>query len=141
MTSAGDDADVAKLAAALRSDADDLSLYAGFLLNTLSQALPAHLITVDRERGLRERMQGKEGRITGVHVHLGDWRFSLQRPSVGAPAEAIAGHEVNGIVLATERLPLNTWSTRLSQELLRRAHADSTAAASLGALLAPRGLD
>ncbi len=57
MTSAGDDADVAKLAAALRSDADDLSLYAGFLLNTLSQALPAHLITVDRERGLRERPQ------------------------------------------------------------------------------------
>ncbi len=48
---------------------------------------------------------------------------------------------MNGIVLATERLPLDTWSTRLSQELLRRAHADSTAAASLGALLAPRGLD
>jgi len=141
MTSTGDDADVAKLAAALRSDADDLSLYAGFLLNTLSQALPAHLITVDRERGLRERMQGKEGRITGVHVHLGDWRFSLVRPGVGAPAEAIAGHEVNGIVLATERLPLDAWSTRLSQELLRRAHADSAAAASLGALLAPRGLD
>jgi len=141
MTSAGDDADVAKLAAALRSDADDLSLYAGFLLNTLSQALPAELIDIDRERSLRDRMQGKEGRITGVHVHLGDWRFSLQRPSVGAPAEAIAGHEVNGIVLATERLPLDTWSTRLSQELLRRAHADSAAAASLGALLAPRGLD
>ena len=141
MTSTGDDADVAKLAAALRSDADDLSLYAGFLLNTLSQALPAELIDIDRERSMRDRMQGKEGRVTGVHVRLGDSLFSLRRARVGAPAAASVGHQVNGIVLATQVLSLDVWSTRLSRELLARATIDSAAASSLAELLHPRGLD
>ncbi len=48
-------------------------------------------------------------------------------------------HEVNGIVLSTELLPMDVWFTRLSQELLRRAAADSAAAASLAQLLRPRG--
>jgi len=141
MTATEGDADVAMLAAALRRDADDLSLYAGFLLNTLSQALPAELVTIDRERSLRDRMQGNEGRVTGVHVRLGDVLFSLRRSRVGAAAAATVSHQVNGIVLSTETVSLDVWSTRLSQELLNRAAADSTAAASLAQLLTPRSLD
>ena len=141
MTATGGDADVAMLAAALRRDADDLSLYAGFLLNTLSQALPAELVTIDRHRSLRDRMHGNDGHVTGVHVRLGDVLFSLRRPRVGAAAAATVSHQVNGIVLSTETVSLDVWSTRLSQELLRRAAADSTAAASLAQLLTPRSLD
>ncbi len=129
MTAAGGGADVAALAAALRRDADDLSLYAGFLLNTLSQALPAELVAIDRERSLRDRMHGNDGRVTGVHVRLGDVLFSLRRPRVGATAAASISHQVNGIVLSTEIVSMDVWSTRLSQELLHRAAADSTAAA------------
>lgn len=141
MTSTGGDADVAMLAAALRRDAEDLSLYAGFLLNSLSQALPAALVAVDRARSMRDRMNGSEGRVTGVHVRLGDSLFSLRRAQVGAAATASISHQVNGIVLSTEVLSLEMWSTRLSQELLRRATADSAAASSLAQLLNPRGLD
>ena len=129
MTAAGGGADVAALAAALRRDAEDLSLYAGFLLNTLSQALPAELVAIDRERSLRDRMHGNNGRVTGVHVRLGDVLFSLRRAQVGAAAAASVSHQVNGIVLSTEVLSMDVWSARLSQELLRRAAADSTAAA------------
>ncbi len=141
MTAAGGGADVAALAAALRRDADDLSLYAGFLLNTLSQALPAELVAIDRERSLRDRMHGNDGRVTGVHARLGDVLFSLRRPRVGATAAASISHQVNGIVLSTEIVSMDVWSTRLSQELLHRAAADSTAAASLAQLLNPRTLD
>jgi len=141
MTAAGGGADVAALAAALRRDAEDLSLYAGFLLNTLSQALPAELVAIDRERSLRDRMHGNDGRVTGVHVRLGDVLFNLRRPRVGATAAASISHQVNGIVLSTEIVSMDVWSTRLSQELLRRAAADSTAAASLAQLLNPRTLD
>jgi len=140
MTAAEGGADVAALAAALRRDADDLSLYAGFLLNTLSQALPAELVAIDRERSLRDRMHGNDGRVTGVHVRLGDVLFSLRRPRVGATAAASISHQVNGIVLSTEIVSMDVWSTRLSQELLHRAAADSTAA-SLAQLLNPRTLD
>lgn len=138
MTAASGGADVATLAAALRRDADDLSLYAGFLLNTLSQALPAELVAIDRERSLRDRMQGNDGRVTGVHVHLGDALFSLRRPTVGAAAATSISHRVNGIVLSTETVSMDVWSTRLSQDLLHRADADSAAAASLAQLLSPR---
>lgn len=132
---------VAILAAALRADAGDLSLYAGFLLNSLSDALPAELVTVDRARSLADRVRGGEGTVTGVHVRLGEEVFSLRRARVGAPGAATVSHEVGGIRLATETLGLDAWSTRVSAALLERARADSAAAAALTGLLAPRLLE
>lgn len=136
-----DGAEVATLAAALRADADDLALYAGFLLNSLSDALPAGLVTVDRARSLADRMRGAEGTVTGVHLRLGEEVFSLRRARVGAPATATVSHEVGGICLSTQTLGLDTWSTQVSTALLARARADSAAAAALTGLLAPRTPD
>ena len=44
--------DLEVLAASLRRESDDLSLYAGFLINTLSAALPPHMVAVERKAGL-----------------------------------------------------------------------------------------
>jgi len=41
--------DLDVLATELRRHGEDLSLYAGFLLNTLSAALPPELVEVERE--------------------------------------------------------------------------------------------
>ncbi len=41
--------DLELLASQLRKHSDDLSLYAGFLLNVLSAALPGEIVTVKRE--------------------------------------------------------------------------------------------
>lgn len=122
---------VTRLAAALRADADDLSLYAGFLLSTLTQALPAHLVEIDRKRTLRDRMRGGQGQIVGVHVALGDQRYSLLRPAPGAPATATIGHFVGGVVLSTSTTGLDEWATALSRSLLARAETDSATAANL----------
>lgn len=136
-----DPAAVATLAAALRADADDLALYAGFLLNQLSDALPPELVTVDRARSVADRVRGGEGTVTGVHLRLGEELFSLRRAKVGAVGTATVSHEVGGIRLATETLGLDAWSTRVSTALLVRARADSAAAEALTGLLNPRSLD
>jgi hypothetical protein len=135
------DVEVATLAAALRADAGDLALYAGFLLNSLGDALPAELVTVDRTRTLADRVRGGEGTVTGVHVRLGEELFSLRRDRVGAAGTATVSHEVGGIRLSTETLGLDTWSTRVSAALLVRARTSAAAAAALTGMLAPRPLD
>lgn len=132
---------VANLAAALRADADDLALYAGFLLNQLSDALPPELVTVDRARSVADRLRGGEGTVTGVHLRLGEQLFSLCRAKVGAAGAATVSHEVGGIRLATETLGLDAWSTRVSTALLARAQADSAAANALTGLLNPHSID
>ena len=135
------DVEVATLAAALRADAGDLALYAGFLLNSLGDALPPELVTVDRTRSLADRVRGADGTVTGVHLRLGEELFSLRRDRVGAAGTATVSHEVGGIRLSTETLALDAWSTRVSAALLVRARADSAAAAALTGLLASRALD
>jgi hypothetical protein len=50
--------DLEVLAAGLRRHSGDLSLYAGFLLNTLSSALPPEMVRIERRGGLLSRLRG-----------------------------------------------------------------------------------
>lgn len=122
---------VTRVAAALRNDADDLSLYSGFLINTLTQAVPAELIEIDRKQSFAQRVRGQDGEIVGVHIVLGDTKYSLTRPTVGASSTATLAHTVNGIVLSRTTVGLDEWATKLSQALLAQADANSSAAANL----------
>ena len=80
--------DLEVLAATLRGHSDDLSLYAGFLLNVLSAALPAELIEVQREGKWRARLAGREPVVLSVSVLVGDNRYQLARDEIGRPASA-----------------------------------------------------
>lgn len=122
---------VTRLAAALRNDADDLSLYAGFLLNTLAQALPRDMIQIDRTQSLSQRIRGIDGQIVGVRVVVGDYVYNLTRPGVGASSTATIVHNVNGIALSTNKVGLDEWSTQLSRALVSRSDADSATATNL----------
>src|SRR5690349_7116353 len=103
--------DLELLAAALRGHSADLSLYAGFLLNVLSSALPAELIEVDREGKLKARLGGRrEPAVLGVAVRLGDQRYELSRPDLGHPATARIRHESGGVVLSTRAVGIDEWS-------------------------------
>lgn len=129
--------DMEVLAANLRQDSDDLSMYAGFLLNTLSGALPAHMVQVERAGGLLTRMRRGDPPVVAVSVRLGDRRFTLRRESVGAPAVAQIGHESGGVVLRTESASMDVWSRELATELAKYAQANATAAQALAQLTLP----
>lgn len=125
------------LAASLRLDADDLSMYAGFLLNTLSGALPSELVRVTRKGGLRQRLAGGEPPVVEIAISLGDRRFTLHRDSVGAPPRASVAHEVGGVVLNTTPLPLDEWARALAAGLLERAGTNTATRVALERMLEP----
>jgi len=124
------------LAANLRRDSDDLSLYAGFLLNTLSAALPAHMVRVERKAGLFGRVKD-DAPVLAVSVLFGDRRFTLRRSGVGHPAQAQIGHESGGVVLRTDEVGMDVWSRELAAALAGYAQRHTAAAQALQRLTLP----
>jgi hypothetical protein len=120
--------DLEVLASELRRHSGDLSLYAGFLLSTLSSALPAELVEVERKGSLLGRLRGAQAPVVAATVRLGDQSFTLRRERVGAPAVATIRHESGGIALRTETVGLDEWSHRLAAAL--GAYADRHAGAA-----------
>ncbi len=125
------DDDVNVLAAIVSRQSLDLEVYAGFLLQALSDALPAELVSVRRRSSLGGRLRGRPPAVIEVALHLGDQRFTLSRPEPNARIRSTVGHEVGGIVLKTEPVALDEWSRRLATELAELARRNDAAAAAL----------
>jgi hypothetical protein len=128
--------DLEVLAASLRRDSGDLSMYAGFLINTLSASLPPEMVLVERKSGLFGRVKD-DAPVLGVSVLFGDQRLTLRREGVGKPVTAQIKHESGGVVLRTETVSMDQWSRSLAAELARYAEANATAAQALQRLTFP----
>ena len=123
------------LAASLHQQGQDISLYAGMLLNTLSAALPDRMIVVERVRGLRLLRRGKPAAVTAVTINVGDRRFRLERPRPGAFPTATVEHVVRDIVLSSDDLPLTEWTDALALELTEAAGRDAGVAQAIDLLI------
>jgi hypothetical protein len=127
--------DLELLASQLRKHSDDLSLYAGFLLNVLSAALPGEIVTVKREGKLKARLGGrKEPAVLAVSVHLGDRRYHIERSEIGRPLAAMIQHQSGGVVLSTKTVTIDEWSRSMAAELNSVAATNSAAAEILARL-------
>ena len=74
-------------------------MYAGFLLNVLSAALPGEIVEVRREGKIKARLAGRsEPAVLAVSVHLGDRRYDLERAEFGRPLTATIRHQSGGVV-------------------------------------------
>jgi hypothetical protein len=129
--------DLEVLAAGLRRHSGDLSMYAGFLLNTLSAALPAEMVQIERRSGMLARLRGGEPPVVAVSVLLGGRGFTLRREKVGAPAVATIRHESGGVTLRTETVPIAEWSRQLAAGLAGYAEQNAAAAEALARLTLP----
>lgn len=129
--------DLGLLAAQLRQQGSDLSLYAGLLLTVLSAALPEDMIAVRREGRLRARLGGREPAVLSVSVLLGDQRYELHRPDVGKPASALIRHESGGVVLSSRSATVEEWAKGLATGLAELASHSAAAAAALERLTRP----
>jgi hypothetical protein len=130
------DWDLEVLAASLRRDSDDLSLYAGFLINTLSSTLPDEMVSIERKAGLFGRVKD-DAPVLGVSVLFGDRRFTLRRDGVGKPVTAQVKHESGGVVMRTETVGMDVWSRELAAALAQYAQAHATAADALRRMTMP----
>lgn len=136
--SPGDPTDVDLLASALRADTSDLDVYARVLTQSLSEALPAGMVTVDRDRSLGDRLAGRAGVVTGVHIALGDWQLDLAREH-GA-MQARCAQRVRGVVISSKPVTVDEWVRLLAARLAEQARASESARAALQALVSGRPL-
>ena len=133
----GSHLDLELLAAQLRRHSDDLSMYAGFLLNVLSAALPPELVQVTREGKWKAKLAGREPAVLGISVTIDDRRYELERSGVGAYPTAKIRHESGGVVLSTRTVSADEWSHALAAALAGIAGSNAAAAAALQRLTAP----
>jgi hypothetical protein len=120
--------DMDLLAASLRADSSDLSVFVESLATKLEEAVPGR-VRIDRRRS---GMFGPK-EVRGLAVDLGDRRLELrtERGTVQTRCSRLSG----GIVLRNEVLETDEWLAALSEALAGEARRSETTRKALERLL------
>lgn len=129
----GQDLSFDMVAAALRADTADVTLYARVLTESLGQALPG-CVAVERVRSMSDRLHGRPGAVSGLTVRLGEQVLTLDVPPGAAPRAQIC-HEVRGVVLSRQPVGIREWAGELVRALLDHAKQNAQAAEALRRLV------
>lgn len=119
---------------ALRADSSDIAIYAKVLTESLGDSLPPGCVTVERNRSMSDRMANRPGTVTKISVRLGEKNLTLGTQR-GAPVAEIC-HEVRGIVLSRNKVPIAEWAAELARGLVAHAEQNAQAATALRRLVA-----
>jgi hypothetical protein len=120
--------------AALRADSSDIAIYAKVLTESLGDALPANCVTIDRNRSMSDRIQGRPGAVSKITVRLGEQVMTL-RLTGGAPDAEIC-REVRGVVLSRQPVQVGQWAAELAKALVSHAEQNAQTAEALRRLVA-----
>ena len=126
--------DVDMLAAALRADAADLDVYARVITESLSEALPAEMLKVDRDRSLGDRLNGRPGRVTALQIDTGDWELGLDVRNPSRPVASVR-QKVRGVAISSTEVGIDEWTQQLAKVLAQRAGESTAARQALERLL------
>ena len=118
------------VAASLRADAGDTRSLAEALAAKLEAALPAHTRVERRSK----RLLSREKVVRRVEVAVGEARYSLSVDDRGG-AQAVRAHEVRGIVVKNEPLPVDAWLDAMARDLAELAQASEEGRLALERLL------
>jgi hypothetical protein len=83
---------------------------------------------------MADRMRDRPGTVTRVSVRLGEKTMTLGVER-GAPVAEIC-HEVRGIVLSRNAVPIAEWASELAKGLVAHANQNAAAATALRRLVA-----
>jgi hypothetical protein len=133
MTEPDESLSLEMVTAALRMDSADVAVYTRVLTQSLSEALPADYVTIERERSMSDRMHGRPGEISRIVIRLGDQVMTLAVRK-GQPVAEIC-REVRGVVLSRESVPLQQWAGTLASALVAHAESNAKAAEALRRLV------
>ncbi len=121
------------VAAAIRADTADLDSYHRVLSATVADLLPVGMVEVDRERSVKDRMAGREGRATSIRVRLGDVTLELATRHGGLVATS--AREVRGVVISRQEISVAAWTQQLAEHLAKLATQSADARTALAKLL------
>jgi hypothetical protein len=130
---ASDGLSLEMVTAALRADSSDIAIYARVLTESLGDSLPPGCVTVERNRTMADRVQNRPGTVTKVSVSLGEQTMTLGVHR-GMPVAEIC-HEVRGIVLSRQAVPIVQWAAELAKGLVAHAEQNAAAASALRRLV------
>ncbi len=119
--------------AALRADSTDVAIYARVLAQSLGEALPGDLVSVERERTMSDRMRGRPGEISKIVAKLGEQQMTLAVRN-GQPSAEIC-RAVRGVVLSRQTVPIGEWAAALASALVAYAGQNAQAAQALRKLV------
>src|ERR1035438_5170291 len=125
--------DLEMVTAALRADSADVAVYARVLTESLGGALPPGVVTIERDRGMSDRMHGRTGEVSRITVRLGERVMSLALRS-GEPLAEVC-REVRGVVLSRQPVQIQEWAAELARALVRYAEQNAQAAEALAELV------
>lgn len=108
----------------------EIAMLGRVLIATLSGALPASMITLERRRSLAQRLAGRAGEPIGITITAGDRLLSFREPALGV-TEAFIGHIVRGVVLSTTPVPVARWLDELGNVLEQVTRDDEDARTAL----------
>jgi hypothetical protein len=123
------DADLDLLAASLRADTEDLSVFVEALAAKLEGALPQRTRVSRRTLGLLDRRK----QVRSIEVELGEERYVLV--SDGGAPEARRATVVRGVVLKAEPLGLEEWIESLARAIAAEARTSERGRLALERLL------
>jgi len=129
----GDPSVVDLVAAAIRADTSDLDAYHRVLSATVSDLLPVGMVEVDRERTMKDRMAGREGRATSIRIRLGD--RTLELVAEHGRLVATVARDVRGVVISRQEISVAEWTQLLAQYLAQLAAESADARLALSKLL------
>jgi len=121
------------VAAAIRADTADLDSYHRVLSATVADLLPVGMVEVDRERSVKDRMAGREGRATSIRVRLGEVTLELATRHGGLVATS--AREVRGVVISRQEISVAEWTQLLAEHLAKLAAKSAEARSALAKLL------
>jgi hypothetical protein len=125
-------ADFELLAASLRADTRDLSVFLEALASKLEGALPQRTRVSRRSLGLFSRRK----RVGRIEVELGEERYVLIHD--GGALEARRATVVRGVVLKSEPLGLDEWVESLARAIAVEARMSEDGRLALERLLGAR---
>lgn len=125
--------DVALLAAALRADSADVDVFLQVLGATLADDLPDGVVTVERDRTMKDRVAGRPGRVSSLEVRLGDTTLTLTATAGRPSAQVLAA--VRGVVISRRTVGLAEWSDELAAGLAGLARESAQAKEAVARLL------
>ncbi len=129
----GDSNVVDLVAAAIRADTSDLDAYHRVLSATVSDLLPVGMVEVDRDRTMKDRMAGREGRATSIRIRLGD--RTLELVAQRGRLVATVARDVRGVVISRQEISVAEWTQLLAQYLAQLAAESADARLALSKLL------
>jgi hypothetical protein len=127
--------DLYGLAVALRTDRADVASYAAVLSDALGSALPEGMVEVERNRSMKDRLNGRPGIPVALRVHGTDRELELRQTDRGVAASI--RRIVRGVVISRQEVTLDEWVQALAAELAGLAQRDASAADALHRLLDP----